>query len=516
MTKIDKAAPRKPASSPKSQKPVAAAKADPKETLMREAGRRPTSSGVRQTFGKDEMSAGMGRALRERSMKSLGGPGPLPHSVKKEDDEAETGASTTVKVTPTSVAATTGVKGDGWSVSFGTSVSSTSDVQNKNGVTTITQDGSVAVTIGGKVKGEVVGFGAEGTTGVKTHYQVSLPTSAYKPGVKLDPFDPDSLPVGASVLMTSTDFKGTAFEASYKEISASVKSQDEKGVSTCIEKTGANTVRVTVGPTTLMQENFELGVSLGPLSVHVGNERKDTSFTMKTAEFDLSTKEGRAAYDAFLVTGKMPTDNSKGISGVATIEKNTEDASVSVGGALGPLSGSTTISSESYSSVVTTYPDGSKDRVIDAQTVSGSPLHATVHYNRDGTIDESKTTFSFFFKGAGGDVEGEFASAYGFDKKDVKGSKDIELSFTAAQSADFIADAKAYYAALVKQNGKTDPAFLPASDYVLYQVSMATTPEEVARALADAPPGVVGEVMILLTTRGLTPDGTISVRDRNA
>ena len=74
MTKIDRSAPQKSVSREKPQKAQkhTGLKLDPKETLMRDVGRRPTASTVRHAFGKDEMSAGVGRGLRDRSMKALG------------------------------------------------------------------------------------------------------------------------------------------------------------------------------------------------------------------------------------------------------------------------------------------------------------------------------------------------------------------------------------------------------------------------------------------------------------
>jgi hypothetical protein len=44
--------------------------------ISRRAGQKPSASAVRQAFGKDELSKGLGRALRERSMNALGGPAP--------------------------------------------------------------------------------------------------------------------------------------------------------------------------------------------------------------------------------------------------------------------------------------------------------------------------------------------------------------------------------------------------------------------------------------------------------
>lgn len=46
------------------------------QELSQKANQRPTASSVRQAFGKDELSRGMGTALRQRSMNALGSPAP--------------------------------------------------------------------------------------------------------------------------------------------------------------------------------------------------------------------------------------------------------------------------------------------------------------------------------------------------------------------------------------------------------------------------------------------------------
>lgn len=49
-----------------------------KATLTKKAGDKPSASAVRQAFGKDELSKGLGRALRQRSAALLGGPASVP------------------------------------------------------------------------------------------------------------------------------------------------------------------------------------------------------------------------------------------------------------------------------------------------------------------------------------------------------------------------------------------------------------------------------------------------------
>jgi hypothetical protein len=94
-------------------------------------------------------------------------------------------------------------------------------------------------------------------------------------------------------------------------------------------------MRVYVGPTEAINSQLTVGggVTAGPLRVgaQVGQEQEGRTNTLQVAEFDMNTPEGRAAYDTFMSTGKLPEKSGQG-SRVGTITQYTESA---VGGAGG-------------------------------------------------------------------------------------------------------------------------------------------------------------------------------------
>jgi hypothetical protein len=424
------------------------------------------------------------------------------------------------------VSAEGSVEVKGLKISFGTEISHTSNVESEDGFTTVTNEGSMSVNLGGEVDLGTVGFGANYTEGVKTKYQVRMSDEDYArvqsgQAEMPDPFNPDSMPEGSSVLLNSTDFQGTGFEASYRNLSLETNVTEEQGVSVAVEKTGENTVRVTAGPTEAIENSFQLGLSLGPASVHIGNDTRLDEFTLKTAEFDLSTDQGRAAYNNFLATGQLPEDNGTGISDVATVEKINYNSTTSAGVELGPLGGSVELGSSDLNIVKTTYPDGSVDQVTDAKLHAGTPVHLEQHFNADGTEDSSKTKISMFLEGADGGAESEFANAYGVDQSDFDGDSDIYLEFTPEQAMELTERAQQYIEQWEEDSGmKWDEFSHLQDDNLIAELAKADNPTEVARALIGAygGPNWMGaafEKMALGVDDFEPLPGNIEARDRN-
>jgi hypothetical protein len=431
-----------------------------------------------------------------------------------------------VSVGTDGISAEGSVEVKGLNISFGTEITQTSNVESEDGFTTVTAEGTMSVNLGGEVDLGTVGFGANYTEGVRTQYQVRMSDEDYAKvqsgqAQMPDPFNPDSMPEGSSVLLNSTDFQGTGFEASYRALSLETNVTQEQGVSVAVEKTGETTVRVTAGPTEAIENSFQLGLSLGPASAHIGNTTELDQFTLKTAEFDLSTEEGRAAYNNFLATGELPQDNSTGISNVATVEKIDYNSTTSAGVELGPLGGSVELGSSNLNIVRTTYPDGSVDQVTDAKLHAGTPVHLEQHFNPDGTEDHSKTEISMFMVGADGGAESEFANAYGVDQSDFDGDSDIYLSFTPEQAMDLTERAQQYVAEWEQRTGqKWDEVDHLQDEDLIAELANAENPTEVARALANAygGPNWMGSAfqMMAFTEDGYAPlPGTIEARDRN-
>jgi len=439
-----------------------------------------------------------------------------------------TGTDASVTVSPHGVTATAEGSAEvkGLKISFGTEISSTSNVESKDGYTTVTAEGNLSVNLGGEVDLGTVGFGGQVTHGVKTKYEVRMSDADYAQvqagqAEMPDPYNPDSMPEGSSVLMNSTDFQGTEFEASYRNLKLQTNVTQEQGVSVAVEKTGSNTVRVTAGPTEAVENSFQLGLELGPASAHIGNTTRLDQFTLKTAEFDLSTNEGRAAYNTFLATGQLPQDNGTGISNVATVEKLKYDSTTSAGIELGPLSGSVDLANSNMNVVKTTYPDGSVDQVTDVKLHAGTPVHLEQHFNADGTEDPSKTKISMFMVGADGGAESEFANAYGVDQHDFDKDNDIYLSFTPEQAMELTERARNYKAQWEQETGmKWEDSSHLQDDKLIEELANAKNPTEVARALVNAygGPNWMGaafEKMSVVGNERVPLPGTIEARDRN-
>jgi hypothetical protein len=413
----------------------------------------------------------------------------------------------------------------GLKIKFGTEISSTSNVESKDGFTTLTAEGSMSVNFGGEVDLSTVGFGANFTRGVKTKYELRMSDADYAKvrsgqAPMPDPYNPDTMPAGSSVMLNSADFKSTGFEASYKKLKLETNVSEEQGLSVAVEKTGANTVRVTAGPTEAVENSWKLGLSLGPASVHIGNTTRLDHFKLKTAEFDLSTDTGRAAYNAFLTTGKLPTQNGNGISNVATVEKLQYNSTSSAGVSLGPLSGSIDLSNTNLNIVRTTYPDGSVDQVTDAKDHAGTPVHLEQHFRPNGSEDFSKQKISMFLRGANGGTEGLFSTAYDVDPEDFDGDNDIHLSFNADQAMALSRRAQEHIARWERDHGKWSDSFHTQDGALIEALAKADNPTEVARALIGAygGPAWMGQAFADMATAGdeLEPlPGTIEARNRN-
>lgn len=411
----------------------------------------------------------------------------------------------------------------GGRVTFGTTASVEGEVEQSGGYTTAKMTGTVEVNLGGEVDVGRVGFGANVTTGVRTTYELKMSDAdfaRYQNGElpTPDPYNPSTMPVGSSVLTQSTEFQGTNFEASYNVLKGETGVEESESLSTLTEKTGENTVRVTIGPSEAIENSFQLGLDFGAASVHVGNTTSLENSSMKTAEFDLSTPEGQAAYNLFLTEGVMPSENGAGISGVATVERLDYESVTSVGGSLGPLTGSIDIASSETSIVKTTYGDGSYDLVTDAKLHAGSPVHLEQHFNADGTEDLSQQKISMHFTGLGGDSEEQWAQAYGVDESDFDGDMDIEITMNADQAMDLRDQAQATIAAWEEQTGQEwDPEFMTQDMKLIDELANAENPQDVAHALIGAygGPEWMGNAFATMNVyTGQTPPGSIQAVHR--
>ncbi len=286
----------------------------------------------------------------------------------------------------------------GWGVSVKVGYAEVDDttVHSGDGFTTATTTSEVRVTVDGKVRAPVGSFGVGQTHTERVTFQVRLPDADYarvQAGLQPvpSPYDPlGTLPVGGAVLMRAGDYEQTRMSGAYRDLvhtNGSVTHGSETSV--LVERVDENHVRVTRGPTEVLENTFSVGFGVGPVSVGAGISRSRTSSYQETVEFDVSTPEGKAAYEQFLLDGTWPEAGAPGTRNHAQVEVYQGVDALSVHGSLGPLAGQTELAANDATVTVVRHPDGSST-VSTESSYGGNHLQVSQHFGPDGEEDTTK------------------------------------------------------------------------------------------------------------------------------
>lgn len=434
----------------------------------------------------DAYSTGRARALQS---KTLGIAAPPPQRIAATSNFT---GNSELNITPDTVSAT--VKGGfstevkntkGYGVSFGVNAEASvvANQKTENGVTTFSVEGDASVTVEGGISTPKAGLTVAHSEGIRASYSVAMPEEAAK-GVdpkSVNPFDPESMPEGTVITMDGSKYSSNAFEATFKHLSLETKIEESSGVSVAIEKTGANTVRVTAGPTEAIEAYNAVGVDFGVVSASLGRTDNLSGAMLKTAEFDLSTAEGKAAYNDFLTSGTLPSQNGKGVSDVATVEKIDYSSQSGANVSLGPIDLSFEGQKNTGNSVVTTYPDGSKDVTVDLDYGSNVPMQLTRKFDKDGKEVLADRRYSYELKVDENSSQLVNAALAGdvnqAESGPVKPGQTVTLTFTEAQMRTYM-----------EQTQKASNAGLGTGDLDVlvkdYNDNFINSPQDFAIALA--------------------------------
>lgn len=285
----------------------------------------------------------------------------------------------------------------GYGVSFGagTNASITGSVNTADGVTTYKASSDVSVFLKGGVNTPQAGVELGRTDGIRASYQVAMPADADVDPLSVNPFDPRSMPVGSTVTMNGSDYTTNEFKATFRNLATQTKVTDESGVSTVVARTGEDTVRVTAGPTEAIKAYNGVGVEFGIGNVMLGRNDSLAGATLRTAEFDLSSAAGQAAYNDFIANGALPGDNGDGVSGVATVESLDYSSQTQLSAKLGPVNLSLDGAKNTGNMVVTTHADGSIERNIDLQYSGNVPMNITQRWDASGNEIADARIYSY-------------------------------------------------------------------------------------------------------------------------
>jgi hypothetical protein len=276
--------------------------------------------------------------------------------------------------------------GYGLSFEAGGKASVTAGVNSKDGYTTYSASSDVSVSAKGGIETPKIGAEYGKTYGVKASYEVKMPQTAAMTTdlTSVNPFNPASMPTGTTVTMDGSKYTGTELKASFRELAIETKITDEKGVSYSVTKTGDNTVTVTAGPTEAIKAYNAVGVDIEVAKVMLGRNDKLSGATLKTAQFDLSTAQGQAAYKNFVANGKVPSNNGAGVSNVETIQKLDYTSQAKIEAGIGPFEASFDGAKNSLSQVVTTLPDGTSTSIARLQYSGNVPWTITRKFDAAG------------------------------------------------------------------------------------------------------------------------------------
>lgn len=288
---------------------------------------------------------------------------------------------------------------NGFSVSLSSESSVTLTESQSDTHTTFSVATGTQVSLSGEAgAGGARGLQVEGSvaTGFTSTYKVSLPGEATpEQAASVNPFDPTTIPVGGSVTVDGSAFVNTSFEASFRYIGTQTEINDAAGVSYSIERVDDNTVRVTAGPTETINAFNGVGLSVGDISLMAGREDQLHGATLQTAEFDISTAEGQAAFEHFNATGQVAHD-TPGVANVATISRVDYSSQTQLRAGLGEnlnieLGGQANLGS----SVQVTYPDGSYSQTTDLSYGGNVPLTIEQRFDAEGNELPGERVYSF-------------------------------------------------------------------------------------------------------------------------
>ncbi|MEI2456383.1 LysM domain-containing protein [Lysobacter firmicutimachus] len=276
------------------------------------------------------------------------------------------------------------------------------------------KDGSTEFSVVGanvtlvRAEGRAGPFEAEGAIGIgfRARYKVILPGENHDPAqvAQINPFDPSTIPPGASVIMDGQQYEQTDLAGSFKHIGGESQVKDARGSAYVITRDPhSNQVTVMKGPCSALESFSGGGLRFNQhgveASISVGGQTNVSDSTLRTARFDLDSSEGRAAYERFVVTGRAE-QGEPGVEGVATVQRLdvSSQGRIKLHLATGAaeLEGDIAMGGANAGSVIqTTHPDGSIALTREFSYGDNVPLTVTQYFDAHGNEVRSERTYEY-------------------------------------------------------------------------------------------------------------------------
>ncbi|ALN65410.1 lysM domain protein [Lysobacter antibioticus] len=242
--------------------------------------------------------------------------------------------------------------------------------------------------------------------GFRARYKVILPGGDHDPKevAKINPFDPSTIPLGATVIMDGQYYTQTEIAGSFRHVGGESEIKDASGVSYSITRTGSNQVQIMKGPSASIEAYNGGGVRFKGAggvegSLTVGQQINVGDSMMRTATFDLDSAAGRSAYANFVATGEAE-HGAPGVSDVATVHRLDVSSQgrlklkLSAGEA--EVEGDIALRASTTGTYTqTTYPDGSIALTSEFKYGNNVPLKVTQRFDAEGNEVRSERTYEY-------------------------------------------------------------------------------------------------------------------------
>ncbi|WP_170288266.1 LysM peptidoglycan-binding domain-containing protein [Marilutibacter maris] len=315
-------------------------------------------------------------------------------------------------------------------------------VSSDNGTTTVSVEHELtALSVKREVESGAVAVEVAGSVGQTLKYEVTLPGADADPAAaaRINPFDPTTLPDGASVTLNQADFAQHSMEATFRQIAISSQLKESEGASYSITREG-DTVNVVMGPSEAVEAFNAVGLKTDIATAMLGRKDALESATLQTARFDLASPDGQAAFAHFVGTGEVASQ-TPGVSEVATIERTDFNSQTRMQLGLGSeqarVQADLAGPENSGQFVTTTYADGSFARTSALQYSDNVPLQVVQRFDADGnelggmrayrfTIDTDRPEYGMFDRFMGHNEQAE--------ERNMAGN--LNVAITGAQSGE--------------------------------------------------------------------------------
>src|SRR5690606_8972753 len=231
--------------------------------------------------------------------------------------------------------------------------------------------------------------------GTRARYKVLLPGNdqSAEAAARINPFDPTTIPDGATVMMDGQNFTQGSLAGSFRHIGVQTNVTEASGVTYAVTRDGSE-VRVTMGPNQAVEAFNGVGLRSEIATAMLGRQDNLGGSTLATASFDLSNANGQAAYAHFVATGQVAHETA-GVGEVATIERVDYSSQTRAQLELGPVKADLAGAQNTGTFVRTSYPDGSYTDTTELQYSGNVPLQVTQRFDAAGNEVTSERTYEF-------------------------------------------------------------------------------------------------------------------------